>query len=239
MRGELQRARGLNEQLHGIAHQSGSRVQLLWAHLLQGDLCCNRGDLTAVKSHLEQSFALYDPDRHNPRESNGRNDPGIACLASLVSTTWLLGYPDQARASMRQTLQLAAKLPDPLRQSFAYFAVTVFHQRCWEEPEQRPWEERPIALARGNGVSMRIARGMIYRGWSAAEQGKVEECIAQLEQGVQEILQTGAGLARLSYLASPADAYANAGRTPDALSVFVKGLATVEKNDDRFYVAEL
>jgi predicted ATPase len=239
MRGELQRAWKLSEQMQGIAHQTGSRVQQLWAHLLQGNLYYNRGNLIAAKRHLEKSFALYDPDQHNPRESNGRNDPGIACLASLASTSWLLGYPDQARANMQQTLQLAQQLGDPFSQSFAYVAVTVFHLRCGEVQETRTWAERLIALARDHGFSMRIASGMIYRGWALAEQADVEEGIAQLEQGLQALQQTGAELARPLYLALLAEAYAKAGRIPKACSAIDEGLAIAEKNDDRFYEAEL
>ena len=52
MRGELQRAWKLSEQMQSIAQQTGSRVQQLWAHLLQGDLYYNRGNLIAAKSHL-------------------------------------------------------------------------------------------------------------------------------------------------------------------------------------------
>ena len=239
MRGELQRAWKLSEQMQSIACRTGSRVQQLWAHLLQGDLYYNRGNLTAAKSHLELSFAVYDPDQHSPRESNGRNDPGIACLASLASTLWLLGYPDQACASMQQTLRLAEQLGDPFSQSFAYVAATAFHLRCREAEETRKWAVRLIALAREHGFSMRIASGMIYYGWALAEQGEVAEGIAQLEQGLHAIQQTGAELGRPFYLALLAEAYAKAERILDGLSTIDEGLAIAEKNGDRFYEAEL
>ena len=86
---------------------------------------------------------------------------------------------------------------------------------------------------------MRIASGMIYRGWALAEQGEVTEGITQLEQGLQAIQQTGAELARPFYLALLAEAYAKAGRILDGLSAIDEGLAIAEKNDDRFYEAEL
>ena len=160
-------------------------------------------------------------------------------LASLASTLWLLGYPDQARASMQRTLRLAQQLGDPFSQSFAYVSVAAFHLRCREAEETRERAERLIALARDHGFSMRIASGMIYRGWALAEQGEVTEGITQLEQGLQAIQQTGAELARPFYLALLAEAYAKAGRILDGLSAIDEGLAIAEKNDDRFYEAEL
>ena len=58
---------------------------------------------------------LYDPQRHRTHAAlYSGHDPGVCCRMQTAHSLWLLGYPDQAVASIQAALALAQQLAHPL-----------------------------------------------------------------------------------------------------------------------------
>jgi predicted ATPase len=70
-------------------------------------------------------------------------------------------------------------------------------------------------------------------------QGKGEEGIAQMHQGLTDYRTTGAEVISSYFLALLAEAYGKVGRTEEGLSVLAEALDFVEQREERFYEAEL
>jgi hypothetical protein len=67
----------------------------LWSTLFFG------GELAAARSHQNQELRLYDAQRHRAHAAlYGGHDPGVCGGMHARLCRWLLGYPDQAVASM-------------------------------------------------------------------------------------------------------------------------------------------
>jgi predicted ATPase len=239
MQGKLRQAHELESQLFRIARKASNRTFLLWAHLLHGVTAYNRGKLSTARTHLDAALGFYDPCRHNPQASSGREDPGLLCLTTLVSTLWLLGYPDQALQRLREAMSLAEQSGDPLSRAMVLGQAAVLHQRRREGQAALESAEAFLALAREQGFSFRAATGMIYRGWALAECGEVNEGITQILAGLEAVERTGAVLARPYYLALLSEVYGKAEQIEDAFQVLKKALVLAHKNDERFYEAEL
>jgi predicted ATPase len=71
-----------------------------------------------------------------------------------------------------------------------------------------------------------------------AEQGRNEEGIAQIQEGLAAYRATGAELWRPCYLCLFAEACMETGRLDDGLSALTEALAAVDENEIRFYEAE-
>src|SRR5439155_15188099 len=99
--------------------------------------------------------------------------------------------------------------------------------------------EAVIALSSEQGFALTLAWGTIYRSGALAEQGQLEEGIAQLRQGLAAYRATGGELARIYYLALLAEAYGRVGQPEEGLSALAEALAAVDTNGERFYEAEL
>jgi predicted ATPase len=239
MRGKLRQAHKLEGQLFRIAQNATNQTFLLWAHLLQGVTAYNRGQLSLARTQLEAGMRFYDPSRHNPQASGGREDPGILCLTSLVSSLWLLGYPDQALHRLHEALALAEQSADPLSRVMVLGQAAVLHQRRREGPAALRSAEAFLTLAQGQGFSFRAATGLIYRGWALADCGEVNEGITQIRAGLEALEETGAILARPYYLALLSEAYGKAEQIEVALQVLKQALTLAHMNDERFYEAEL
>jgi predicted ATPase len=79
----------------------------------------------------------------------------------------------------------------------------------------------------------------ILKGWALAEQGQREEGIAQLRHGLAAYHDTGAKLWRSHQLTMLAETYGKHGQAAEGLKVLTEALAVVDRNEERYYEAEI
>ena len=162
-------------------------------------------------------------------------DPEVTCLSYAASALWVLGYPDQALKRSQEALALAQELPQPFSLAFALTWAALLHQhrREWQATQERA--EAAIALSAEQGFPNYLALGTLARGWALAEQGQIEEGIAQIRQG----LVRGRVVGQSNCLVILAEAYRKTGQAEEGLSALAEALDLVQKTGERFYEAEL
>jgi class 3 adenylate cyclase/predicted ATPase len=240
-RGELRRGRELGEQLLALAEQVQDPALLLEAHHELWANLCSVGELTSARMHLEEGFALYDPQAHRHHAFlYGGHDPGVCCGYHTAQVLWLLGYPDQALRKSRDALAWARELSHPTSTANALSWAAALHQQCGDSRAVQQRVEEAITLATDQGISRYLEQPMVLRGWLLVEQG-------QKEAGIAEMLKTpasgqGRGLSKrwdAYYAILLADAYMKAGRPGDGLNVVTDALAITGHTGCRHYEAEL
>jgi class 3 adenylate cyclase/predicted ATPase len=239
VRGRLQPAWTLAEQLLRLAQSVQAGALLVEAHLALGCTLFHLGELTAARAHLEQGSTLYDPEQHRFLAFRSGQDPGAACQSYAAHALWLLGCPDQALTRISTALTLAEKLAHPYSQGLVLTFRALLHNFRREVRATHEQAEATIALATEQGFPVLAALGMILRGWALTEQGRTEEGIAQIQEGLAAYQATGAELARPHRLALLADAYRHGGRVEEGLRVLAEALTVADMNGDRYYEAEL
>jgi predicted ATPase len=238
-RAELQTAHELGEQFLSLAQGVQDPALLVEAHRVLGRTLFDCGELTPARAHLEQGIALYDPLQHRSHTFLYGYDPGVAGLSFLALVLWHLGYLDQAFKRIQEALTLAQELAHPFNLAFALFLDSTFHQRRREIQVTQEKAGILITLSQEQGFPVFVGWGSILRGWALAEQGQVEEGIAQMRQGMAAWRDTGAEMWRSHYLALLAEAYGKAGQAEDGLAALAEALTLVDKTGERFYEAEL
>jgi len=181
----------------------------------------------------------YDPHQHRSHLALYGHDPGVLCLSYAARALWLLGYPDQALQRSHEVLAVAQQLSHPHSLVFALYCAGRVHQFRREGQAALERAEALIAFAREQALPHWVASGTILRGWALAEQGRVEEGIAQMHQGLSGRRATGAELGRPYYLAQLAETYGKAGQAEAGLRVLDEALAAVHKTGERQHEAEL
>jgi predicted ATPase len=81
--------------------------------------------------------------------------------------------------------------------------------------------------------------GTFFRGWALAEDGRLEERIAQMHAGMAAFQATGSKMFIPFYLAMIAQASGQIGRAEQGLVLLAQALATVERTEERHWEAEL
>jgi predicted ATPase len=79
----------------------------------------------------------------------------------------------------------------------------------------------------------------MLQGWALATQGYATEGMAQLREGLDVHRAKGTELGLPSYLTMLAEVYLIQGRIDEGLTVVTEALALVDKNDERWWEAEL
>jgi predicted ATPase len=96
-----------------------------------------------------------------------------------------------------------------------------------------------VALCSEQGFALPLAWGSMERGWALAEQGRGEEGIAQIRQGLVAQQATGAEGLRAHFLGLLAETYGKMGQAEEGLSALSEALTLVNKTGERYYEAEL
>jgi predicted ATPase len=197
------------------------------------------GEFLPAREQLEMAISLYDPERHRPLSFRyGGVDGGVWCLSHAAWTLWQLGYPDQALEKGYEALEVARAMSHAHSMAFAEYFVGVLCQYRREARAAQEHAESGIALSAEHGLTDWLAWATTLRGWAMAEQGRHEEGIAQLQEGLAASRATGAELLRPYHLCLLAEAYMETGRIDDGLCALTESLAAAHENEIRNYEAE-
>jgi predicted ATPase/class 3 adenylate cyclase len=239
-RGDYQAMRALGEQLLSLAQRLQDPDLLLEAHHALWATLFFAGELTAAQPHLDQGMRLYDLQRHRGHAAlYSGHDPGVCCHMLAALSLWLLGYPDQAVASIQAALALAQQLAHPFSLTFALHEAAVVHHLRREAPLSQAYAESAVTIATDQEFPQQLAQVMVMRGWALAASGQGEEGRAQIQQGLVAYRATGATRARPYQLALLAETSAQVGHTTEGLEALGEALATLDKSGVRWWAAEL
>ncbi|MBI3245593.1 MAG: AAA family ATPase [Deltaproteobacteria bacterium] len=239
IRGEFRTAHDLGEQLLHFAQREQDSALLVEAHYILGTTLFHLGELAAARQHLEQGIALYDFQQHRFLAFRYGQDPGVFCLCYLTRILWFLGYPDQALHQSRKAVALATELKHPFSSTLAATFAAVVAQLRREETVTLTEAATAIALSTEHSFAFYLAMSTMLRGWALTFQGRPEEGLQQLQQGLAAWQATGAELFRPHVLALLAEAYGATARNEEGLRVVADALNTANTGGTRFYEAEL
>ena len=161
------------------------------------------------------------------------------CRGHATWPIWMLGYPDQARQSIRESLTLAQELAHPFSLAIALNTAAVGYQFRREVRAVQKRAEELMALSTEQSFPQWLAYGTILRGWALTAQGEGAEGISQMRKGLAARRATKAELQRPYFLGLLAEAYGEAGQAEEGLSVLDEALAIVDNTGERNWEAEL
>ncbi|NOT54830.1 MAG: AAA family ATPase, partial [Deltaproteobacteria bacterium] len=237
LRAELRAASRVAEERMRLAESLQFDLFLQVAHFSLGVPLLFMGDFTQARLHLERSVALYKPQQLSAL--GHLYDPGVMSLSQLAFVLWLLGYPDQARQRIQETLTLARDLAHPFSLAYALGWAARTYRLRGEQQASHELEDEWLGLCTEYGFSHQFAMATISQGWGFAEEGQPEAGLMQIRQGLTAYRATGEELGSSSYVILLAEAYGRTGRFAEALTTFSEAQAFVHKTEERFWEAEL
>jgi class 3 adenylate cyclase/predicted ATPase len=239
VRAEYQTAQPLGAQLLTLAQHTQDSAMLLAAHRALGTTLLWLGEVALAHAHFTQSIALYDPQQHRTSAFLYGEDAGVICHIYAAWTLWYLGYPDQALARCQEAVALAQQMAHPFSLGFALFFAALLHQFRREVRLTQERAEAAVSLATEQGFPHWRAEGSILRGWALAQQGRAQEGIKQLHQGLMAWRATGAEEGRPYFLALLAKAHGIMRQPEAGLAVLTEALTLMDTTDERVWEPEL
>lgn len=239
VRSDLDKSLELARRLFLLAEKAQDRALIIQSHMAMSVTSFSLGDLAATREHTGQSVSLYDPQLHSNHSHLYGQDPKVAALAFRAVSLWLLGYPDQARGCSRESIALGEESGHPTTRALALYFATMLRQYCREAKAVQECAEATAAIGTEHGLSLWQANGQVMRGWALAEQGLWSDGIAELRQGMDAWLATGAETHRTYFLGLLAESLGKGGQVDEGLNVLADGLAMMHTTGTVFYGAEL
>ena len=238
-RPQLHMAHEIGETLLRLAQRSHDPALSVVAHYALGATELFLGVLPAARQHLEAGISLYTPDQRCAPAFRTGQDPGVATRIYAATTLSLLGCPDQALVRLREALALAHELSHPFSLAFARCSAAYVHQFRRDVSAVYEQAEAAVALSTEQGFPLWAARGMTLRGWVLVMQGRDEEGMRQVRQGIAAWRATGTGLF-LPYLCTVlGDVCGHLGHPEDGLQALAEAHTLVEQHEERWWEAEV
>jgi DNA-binding winged helix-turn-helix (wHTH) protein/predicted ATPase len=239
VRGQLQTARALGEQLLSLANRQDDPTLFVAAHGPLGQTLCIHGELRLARAHLQQAVASYKPHRQRALALRFGYDPGLYACAMEGWVLWLLGYPAQALQRSYDALTLAQAQAHPFTLSLTLATVAILQHMRREGEAALEHVQASLALSTEHGFPYLIAVGTVLQGWELTRVGQIAEGMTQIRQGLAALRATGAELLRPYLLALLAEAYESGAQIEAGLGALQEALIAAETHTERFYVAEL
>ncbi len=239
VRGDFRLCMDLGAEMLELARSLQDPGITMEAHFAPALTLLYRGDHKGSRDHCERGLALDDRERCKLWARHTGQNSGVTHRCYLALALWHLGHPDQALALSRETVALAREVAHPFSLEYALHHAGWLYQHCRLGREAQALGEEQLALAVEQGFAMWRATGVLYRAAGLVLQGRHEEALPQLQQGLTAYRALGAELALPFYLSILAEAHAKAGQTEEGLSAVAEALALAAKNDDRFQEPEL
>jgi predicted ATPase/DNA-binding winged helix-turn-helix (wHTH) protein len=229
VRGELQNANALAEELMRRADVAEDAALMLYAQVALGVTSYFMGDFSAAREHLEMGISIYDPEHHRSLILRYGLDAGVWCLCYVAATNWHLGYPDQALKRIGEARELALKLSNPFNLAQAELWGTILRQFRREPREARETAESLIARSAEHGITDWLDWATCLRGWATAAEGFHEAGIGQMRESLAALKTKGAGVWRPYFLSMLAEGCLETSRVEDGLGALTEALTAAEK----------
>ncbi len=223
LRDELQTACKWAEEGFHVAQEQGDSALLLSAHFQLGGTLYFLGDFASALTHFEQGIERYDPEQHaNPQHTHSVRNRGEGCLSQAAFCLVALGYQDQARTRIQEALVLARELKHPYSVAYALLYAIMIHESHRELQAFREHAEAFLALVTQHGFSNFIGQAVFWQGRGLVMQGRHDEGLDLMCQGLESVEQIGMKLGRTAYLGYLSDAYREAGQIDAGLRVLTQ-----------------
>jgi predicted ATPase len=235
-RGELRTGQALAEECLQIAEQTLDAGLLCEAHFAVGMNFLCRGEFIRGREALEQSVTLYQPQHQALTPLYGNLNPQMFSLLQMSWALWHLGYPAQALTRVHEALRFAQELSHAYNIALALGWTAELHLDCGEGQVAQEWAEATVAQASEHGFSQFTAWGTAIRGAALVMQEQRAEGIAEIRQGWEAL---PGECMKTEYLTWAAVGHGGAGQVDGGLATIAEVLRLVEKNDERYYEAEV
>jgi class 3 adenylate cyclase/tetratricopeptide (TPR) repeat protein len=239
MQARHDRAIELSELLLAKAEPLGDPVPLIVGHRSLGSTLFTKGDFVQARKHLEKAIALSKAVRVEELSSSYAVDPRVASRLMLGWELWILGYPDQALASVTLALAEATEHAHPYGIAFAHYVTAAVHLLRREAGDSLRHADESLALSREHRINLFALYSRFGRGCALAELGQATEAIAEIQEGIEEARRSSLGYMRGFMLGWLATVQAETGDAEAALSTIDAALKDVDDVSGHAWEAEL
>lgn len=193
-RGDLQTAREIGEQLLALMQRQHDPEGLASALSNLGHALFYLGEFVPAYARQEQALAISITPQDRSLTSLFDGAARVTALGTTAWVLWLLGSPDQALTRSREMLTYAQELQHAFSLARALFNVATLHKLRGEVDPTQKWAEAALATITEQRFERLVGITTLTRGWALAAQGRHEEGMTEMRQGLAARRALGVGI---------------------------------------------
>lgn len=223
-----------DEILDNARNQEDAHLMFV-AHWMQGISLTHIGNFPLAKQHLE--YTLEQENIHQDESLTylyGQN-PRVTCLAYLALNLWILGYSHKALEMSRDALNKAEELNHPFTLTFVHGITALLDVIRRDINSAVQHSDTTIRLAKKSNFPFLLTLGMIIRGWSRGQSGKIGMAEKLIKGGIEGMEAIGAELGRSFFLSQLAESYSLSQDIEKGLKVLDSAMEKAISNEEHWY----
>ncbi|HEX9170022.1 MAG TPA: hypothetical protein VF886_14045, partial [Roseiarcus sp.] len=194
------------------------RGEAAMAHRMQGLSCWFQGDFVSARRHLEQSLALFDPERDRDFRFRFGQDLGVAAMNYLAFALWPLGEIERARELQVAAIARARETGHLHTVAYAVSYRAIFETMRSDAREAEPFATETLEIGQAHDLRLYIGYGAIESGWVHAWLRNREQGAALMREGLDNLRQQGFALLTPLFYTRFAELQAELGEVDAALA---------------------
>ena len=233
-RGEVGPLRAIAEIVLRDIEGKPSSPEAAVAHRLAGVTEWYLGNFELARAHLEQTLAMFDPQRDRDLTYRFGQDMGVSAMVFMALALWPLGETDEARRIGEEMLARAMASGHMLTAVFGHFQYALLHVARRDAATTAPLAEAVVKLAREHGMPLYSAYGEFLHPWARWHLGEREGGLAAMRRGIAACHDMGNLLYMTLFETALAEAEAEAGEIEAALATIDHAVALTERTGQRW-----
>lgn len=186
-----------------------------------------------------KSLDTYDPVAHCDLASLFGHDPRASATNYETWILWHLGFPDQAARTSEDNLRWTRQVNHANTTGIALcYGINLLHIWLRQPVRVESIAREALLLAEERSMALWHAWAQIHLGWALSQLGKAPG-LDEIEAGLHEAREIGAGRLEPLHRSIAADAYSRAGRHDEANASIAAAFAALEHGRDLALAAEL
>ena len=238
--GKTYKALEFAERCRTLGIRQDDRVMQLMAHRGIGIVLYQLGKFALARKELEQSLALYDPERDRSLAVRYITDPFASASALLALVAWISGFPDRAARMQAQALSYAAALNHVNTSGFVHFlAGAALEQLFGNMAAVLTHTQTLSALAREHGVLAWRSSGIIFEGWAVSWTSGPESGISLMQKGIADVDAKNLTFFVPLFTSLSAQVHGRIGDFQSALALCIDAQERAQRSEQYIWEAEL
>src|SRR5581483_174118 len=199
------------------------------------------GQIVEAGEQIELALKAFNESSEDDRLAAraAGQDAGVADLALMSWTLWLLGRPDTAAKRIEAALHRAESIAHPHTRAYACYYAAVLYALRGELQVAQKHAEQCLDLSETHGFRQWHGLARAVKGICQSQGAASAAAVDDVKAAVDEYRSGGyqLGITALYVLLCPV--LLQRGQSEEALEIIERGLAIVRDNSERIFAAEL
>jgi class 3 adenylate cyclase/predicted ATPase len=241
LRAEYSPGLELGEQLLQLAGTHEPTAFKLTAHRSIGSILFYLGRFQHSLEQQSQILVAGDSAQQARADFAGYEvvDLLVATHSYSAWNKWMLGRFDEALAHSDEALRIARGIGHAFSRALALSFSAWLHQFRRDVARVKSCTEDALQVAKGLGLQMWIGWNHVLKGWATLQEGRAEEAVVLIRQGISEWRATGSELGVSYFLTMLAEAEGAAGNVEEGLKALAEAEDFIRGSGERFWLPEV